>query len=239
MFSGFWQIWRKFSVLGALLAILAGCSGRSVDVVQPHLFKIMADRMSEELIARNILDNSRAYVAGFWSAPAAYGTELFQRLSPDCLFEDTVTVLPGSTFSLSTKHSDKVLMSDAGFIISGMRQTITVNMIAITDWDGDGRKDWLVSCLVETPRGGKNRDYYVVIADPPDEGALRGLVVAVYEFSGLVGRLYLRENRTAAEATRNGDTAVLEESVPGLRPITAPPQGAPSRGGGVQERPLD
>ena len=235
----------KIAPLAVLLALLftGGC-GKSVDVVQPGQFKIMADRMSEELIARDILDSSRRYTAGVWGGgDVEYGKALFTRLSPDFLFEDSVGVLPAATFASGIRHSDRVLMREAGFTIQGLRQNIAVNMIAVTDWNGDGRKDWLVSCLVDTPRGGKSRDYYVVIADPPEQGALRGSVVAIYESFGLAGRLYMRESTLADQngaGSPSGGAAptVVEDTVPGLKPVTTPPGSAPSPKEGLEERSL-
>lgn len=229
--------WIQISLMACLLLVLAGCD-RTVDVVQAEQFKVMADRMSDELIARKILDSSRAYVAGVWGeGDRDYGAELFRRLPPDMLFDDTGGMLPGASFATAVRHSDKVEVGKNGFIIKGLRQTVKVNMIAVTDWDGDGNKDWLVSCFVDNLQG-KKRDYYVVVSDPQPEGPLKATVVAVYEDYGLTGKLFMRESSVAKPAESSASTAV-EESVPGLRTITTPPSTAPTTKGGVQERTLD
>lgn len=216
-------------LLGLLLAALAalnGCAGRNVEVVQADQFKTMADRMHEELIARNILDSDRAYVSGLWGGgDANYGEVLFQRLSPDFLFEDVVGGVPGSTFAASLRPGDGVQKTPGGFTIRRVRQSMKVNMVAITDWDGDGKKDWIISCAVDGLRGGKTRDYYVIVADPPEQGILQGKVAAVYESFGVAGRLYLRESvkKSAAPADDSGPS-VVEDTVPGLRSVTTPPK---------------
>lgn len=214
------------------LVPLAGCAGKTVDVVQADQFKVMADRMHEELIARDILDKDRDYVSGLLgSGDANYGEILFKRLSPDFLFEDVVGGTPGNTFAAIVFRGDGVQKRPGGFTIRRVRQSMKVNMIAITDWDGDGKKDWIVSCAVDGLRGGKTRDYYVVIADPTaqgDQGPLKGKVAAVYESFGVAvaGKLYVRESAqksTEAPASEAAPT-VVEESVPGLRPVTTPPK---------------
>lgn len=234
---------RKLYFLMAVLAcalFAAGC-GRTVEVVQARQFKIMADRMPEELMARGILDASRDYVTGLWDdGGGEYGMALFTRLVPDFLFEDAAGKLSSPSFAATVKAGDVVRRHDAGFVIQGMRRNIGVNMIAVTDWDGDGRKDWLISCLVEDSRGGKSRDYYVIVADPPAKGPLRGAVAAVYESFGLAGRLYMRESRAQAGGAPADGGA--EETVPGLRAVTVPPHagsgGKNEEGGKVRERAL-
>ena len=224
------------------LACLGACAGRTVDVVQPAQFKIMADRMPDELEARNIIDKNRDYVAGL--LPAAdihYGNVLFSRLSPDALFDDIASGSGGRSFAASVRPGDQVARHDKGFSIHRARQNIVVNMIAVTDWEGDGRKDWLVSCQVENLRGGKNRDYYVIIPepDPAGQGPLNAHVAAVYESFGIAGRLYVRESARKADAPASDSAApVVEEAVPGLRPVTIPPEKNKNSGSGLQERSL-
>ena len=216
----------RYTLISLLLAavVMTGCAGRTVDVVQADQFKLMADRMPDELIARDILDQNRDYVAGLLGSDTNYGQALFQRLSPDFLFEDTVQAAYGTSFAASVLPSDRVQQRPLGFTLRRLRQNITVNMVAITDWNGDGQKDWIVSCTVENARGGKVRDYYVIIADPQEQGPLKGSVAAVYESFGVAGRLYMRdsvrkENAPAAE----GSPTAVEEAVPGLRQVTTPP----------------
>lgn len=224
----------------AALTALTGCAGKTVDVVQEGQFKTMADRMHEELIARHIIDNDRAYVAGLLGSNANYGDILFQRLSPDFLFEDAVGAASGATFAASVFRGDHVQKHPNGFTIKRVRQSMKVNMIAVTDWDGDGKKDWIVSCAVDGLRGGKARDYYVIITDPPEQGPLQGKVAAVYESFGVAGRLYVRESAKQSATTDDNGPTVVEEAVPGLRPVTTPPK-AKDKGAkreGLEERNL-
>lgn len=229
------------ALLAGALA-LAGC-GKTVEVVQADHFRTMVHRMPQELIARGVIDDSRSYMASLWDRGEDYGQALFTRFVPDFLFEDAVGGgAEAASFAAGVKPDDHVRRHDAGFAILGMRRDVKVDMIAVTDWDGDGSGDWLVSCLVESRRGGKSRDYYVVVSDPPADGPLRGVVAAVYESFGLAGKLYLRESKAGnTPKGRAGDEEMVEETVPGLRPVTAPPasrSGGEERKGGIQERNL-
>lgn len=231
--------------LGACLIalLLSGCAGKPVDVVQPAQFKNMADRMSKELIARNLLDNARNYVAPLtpsFNAPD-YGAALFTRLSPAFLFEDRVQAAPAASFAAGVRPGDRVQRRGNGFTIHTLNKKISVNMIAVADWDNDGRDDWIVSCLVEPANGGRTRDYYVVIPAPAASGPLQGTAVAVYECFGLACTLYMRETKIPEVPASDGTakTTVIE-TVPGLKPVTLPPGApAPAEEDGLIEKNLD
>lgn len=222
-------------------AFMAGCAGKTVDVVQPAQFKILADHMSKELIAHNLLDSSRAYVSPLISSVAGdYGPQLYKRLSPAFIFEDTAYGMNASTFASSVTPSDRAKVDENGFVIKYLQRTVTVNMVALVDWDGDGNKDWLVSCMVEPHNGARTRDYTIIIPDPKTEGPLQGRVIGVYECFGLACTLYMRESAsapTSAELESN-----TSDTVPGLKPVTQPPGTnlpASAKEGKLQERPLD
>ena len=128
-----------------------------------------------------------------------------------------------------------------GFTIHTLNKKISVNMIAVADWDNDGRDDWIVSCLVEPANGGRTRDYYVVIPAPAASGPLQGTAVAVYECFGLACTLYMRETKIPEVPASDGTakTTVIE-TVPGLKPVTLPPGApAPAEEDGLIEKNLD
>lgn len=235
----------SYKSLGAcLLALtLTGCAGKPVDVIQTAQFKKMAQRMGKELIARDLLDNAGKYVVPLMPdfSSDEYGAALFQRLSPSFLFDDNVRASPPATFAASIRPGDRVTHRDNGFTIHALNKTITLNMIAVADWNNDGRDDWIVSCLVEPSRGGRTRDYYVVIPAPAPSGPLRGTAVAVYECFGLACTLYMRETKIPdAPAADSAEKTPVIDTVPGLRPVTLPPgSAAPAEEPGVVEKDLE
>ncbi len=233
----------KHSLGACLIALLLiGCAGKPVDVVQPAQFKNMADRMSKELIARHLLDDAGNYVAPLTPAFGApdYGAALFTRLSPSFLFEDKVQAAPPASFAASVKPGDRVQRRENGFVIHTLSKKISINMIAVADWDDDGRDDWIVSCLVEPVNGGRTRDYYVAIPAPAASGPLQGTAVAVYECFGLACTLYMRETKIPDVPTSGGAKTMVIETVPGLKPVTLPPGApAPVEKNGLMEKNLD
>lgn len=221
--------------------VLSACSGKSVDVVQPQQFKILADHMSKELIAHNLLDDNRSYVSPFVSSSSNdYGPQLYKRLSPSFIFDDSAYGMSASSFAASVTPGDRAKVNDNGFVINYLRQKVTVNMIALVDWDNDGNKDWLVSCLVEPHNGARTRDYTILIPNPPAEGPLQAKVIGVYECFGLACTLYMRESATAPTPAENASN--VSDTVPGLKPVTLPPGSAlpnNAKEEGLQERTLE
>ncbi len=237
-----------FSLLLVVCLLLPAC-GRQVEIIQPHQFKLMADHMPNELINRDILDSSRNYVAGVWEEkPQAYGNILYERLLANFVFSETVISDKTGSFanivSANSKENSVVKRKDGFSIVTvkkegkkkknnfNLERRLDVDMVAITDWDGDGQKDWIVACKLLNTRGAIPRIYYVTIANPAPVGMLRGKVVAVYDDMGPFGRLYLSESTTKSSAQ-------VEDVVPGLRPVTSPPVAKPKEENKIKERTLD
>ena len=139
----------RFCVLLCLGGLLFGCSTRPVVVVEKDQFIRMARAMPKELQARNLLDDQGSYVAPMsFAGYKNYGDELFRRLSPSFMFgETTHDVYLGATFAATILPDSRVKQWDNGFRISHATQTITVNMVAIADWNNDGQDEWIVSCI--------------------------------------------------------------------------------------------
>ncbi len=233
-----------------IMCLLLPACGRQVEVVQAHQFKLMADRMPNELIARDIIDNSRDYVPGVWSAElASYGDILYKRLSPDFIFSDVAVQVNATSFaqavSLNPKENSVVMRKQGFGLVTTksikkrkrkdnitLERRIDVDMVAISDWDGDGKKDWFIACKLLRTRGAVPRIYYVVVPNPAPSGVLKGNVVAVYDDMGAFGRLYLRESAAKISAP-------VEDVVPGLRSVTTPPQQVNTKPQGIKERTLD
>ncbi len=235
-----------------IISILLPACGRQVDVVQTHQFKLMADRMPKELMARNIIDSSRDYMPSTWgSGSVAYGEILYRRLSPAFLFGDVVEKQTHNSFAemvTSNQKENSVVMRTNGFGIvsikkekstkgkrktnTNIEQRVDVDMVAVTDWDGDEQNDWIISCKVLRTRGAIPRIYYIVVSNPNVVGTLRGGVVAVYDDLGAFGRLYMRESMVKTYAP-------VEDVVPGLKAVTMPPTTEAKTQNNIQERVLD
>ena len=217
----------------ALCALLAAC-GKTVQVVQPDQFKLMADRMPAELEARGLIDSARDYRPALGiGARDDYGAVLYARLAPDFLFEDMAQGAP-SSFAAGLTPRQSARMRPAGFSITEPRRTLHVDMVAVADWDDSGTDDWIIAATIERA-GLVQRVYYVVVQNPAEEGTLRATPVAVYEDLGITGKLYVRDGKAPVAAGK------VEETVPGLRPVTEPPEKNPAKKAptsGVKERNL-
>ncbi len=240
---------RHIFLLLILSIILVGC-GRQVEVIQSHQFKLMADRMPNELIARNVLDSSRNYVPTLWGEfESDYGPLLFERLAADFIFEDEVNSAKATSFANIIRENPKdniVIMRPNGFtVISNLKpktkknkskvkaeRRVEIDMVAVTDWDDNGEADWLVAGKLLRTRGAIPRIYYIVIPNPAQIGMLRGNIIGIYDDLGPVGRLYMRESAVKK-------SSAVEDVVPGLKPITTPPSDVKMHEPSIKERDLD
>ena len=235
----------RVCALLCLGCLLAGCgTTRPVVVVEKDEFMKMAHNMPKELKARNLLDDQGSYVAPMsFAGYKNYGDVLFQRLSPSFMFGETAhDVYLGATFAATILPDSRVKHWDNGFSIRHATQTITVNMVAIADWNSDGQDEWIVSCFVEPKRGGRTRIYYVLVPPPlNDQEKLKGTVAAVYECFGLSCTLYVRDSKVIQRDAADPllPPTEVHDVVPGLQPVTTPPNKAKQKSGeGLEERSL-
>ncbi len=242
------------------LAMLTACTTKPVHVIQAQQFKLMAARMPQELIARKLISSNQNYTVA--TAPFTqikYGQALYDGLNPSFLIGDVVSSAP-STFAQSLSPQEKVSIHATGFSIEAKApalddkgkpaygaagRRIDVDMVAISDWDGNGQDDWIVTCRYIKNYGAYPRIYYMVIPRTPLAPAssmtsiakkLPATVIAIYEEAGPKGRMYLRESK-AHDSKKNFGQA--QDVVPGLKNITEPPSAtkkAPANT--VQERNL-
>ncbi len=233
-------------LLGSL-CVLAACSTKPVTVMEPAQFTLMGNHMGKELIDRKILDSNMKYTAGSKAQGGKdYGKILYAQLSPHFLFDD-IARNSASTFAGSLKKGETVAMQANGFSISsapvqskrkvtyaGSGRRIDVALVAISDWEGDGQQDWLISCRYVQKIGALPRVFYLAVPQNTiKEGQpLQAKVISVYEDLGVAGRLYLRESQTEKaqkseeKPTKSFDAQQGEAHhvVPGLKNITAPPK---------------
>ncbi|MDR3319861.1 MAG: hypothetical protein LBS77_02730 [Desulfovibrio sp.] len=222
-----------FLVLLCFAALFAGCGVKPVTVVDEIRFDQMAKRMTRELQARHILTSDRSRIFAFsFDSFKDYGDTLFHRLSPSFIFGDSGHVYPGKTFAATMQPESRVQHNANGFSINHPTQKLDLNMIAVVDWNDDGEKEWLVSCLVEPKRGGLTRTYYVLVP-PPRDGTerLEGTVAAIYECLGLACNLYVRDSKsiTRAAADPLALPTEVQDLMPGLQPVTTPPDKKPTK----------
>ena len=158
------------------------------------------------------------------------------------MFGDSGHVYLGETFAATLLPGSRVQHRPNGFSIDHPTQKLDISMVAILDWNDNGEKEWLVSCLVEPKKGGLARTYYVLVPPPRDDGErLRGTVAAVYECFGLACSLYVRDSRNISRVAGNPlmPPTEVQDLTPGLQTVTTPPDGkAAKSGSGLEERNL-
>ncbi len=226
-----------------LPALCCACATtRPVDVVEKKDFIQMARAMRTEMQSRGLLDKDGFYKETIPAASdgVAYGEILYRQLSPSFMFDDTAGhVYLGETFRATRTPRSRVQQHAHGFTIFHPTQTLRVTMLAIADWDDDGEKEWIVSCRVVPLRGGRTREYYLLV--PPPKHAkerLSGTVVAVNDCFGLACTLYVKKTAAPRRGEEIAATPV-EDVAPGLENVTeAPATGAARKSGGLEERSL-
>lgn len=217
----------RSAALLVCLCLLAGCGVRTVSVIDDKGFAEMSRRMPEEMRARKLLTAEGDYLTRLTPETRAYGEILLATLSPDFLFDDTGGhVYLGETFRATRTPSSRVSIRDNGFTLRHPTQIVTVSMLGVLDWDGNGTDEWLASCRVEPLRGSRVRTYYILIPPPVRAGQpLKAGVAALYECYGLACTMYV--NKALALHGEGNDAAApatpVQDSVPGLQQVTEPP----------------
>jgi hypothetical protein len=213
-----------------LSALLSGCvmstivatvSGDTVTVLDDSGFRSLAQRFKPALQAKRLLDGDGNWVeplVSLTSAPADAGNRLFRRLSPAFRFQRTDAAQAPATFTASRVEGDELAMSSRGFsLVQGTRR-VSVSLIALADWNGDGKDDWIVRCAVrasQPPTDGFARDYYLVITNP-DAALFRPQMIGVYDCHN--------QNCVAYADGRNCPPEDLTVDLrAGQRIVTAPP----------------
>ncbi|MDD3683252.1 hypothetical protein [Desulfovibrio desulfuricans] len=240
------MVLSRICALLCLGCLLAGCgTTRPVVVVEKDEFMKMAHNMPKELQARDLLDKDGSYTAPMsFKGLKDYGDILFTRLSPSFMLQNDTAhdVYLGETFSATILPDSRVQRFPNGFSINHATQKLKVNMVGIADWNGDGQDEWIVSCFVEPKRGGRTRIYYVLVPPPlNDQEKLKGTVAAVYECFGLSCTLYVRDSKVIQRDAADPllPPTEVHDVVPGLQPVTTPPDKAKQKSGeGLEERSL-
>ncbi|HIV99965.1 MAG TPA: hypothetical protein H9894_02085 [Candidatus Desulfovibrio intestinipullorum] len=221
--------------------LLAGCaqgSGRSAEVVDNGEYARLIRLFPKQMQAQGLADTGLAYHdAG--KPDGQFGTLMFDRLSPDFLFnEKGHHIYLGATFHQTLTPSSRVYpdRDGQGFAIVHPSQRLAMRMLAVVDWNRDDHDDWLMRCTVETFRGNRVRHYYVLAPAPSGREMTHGTILASVEEMGLARPiLQARDMSGYGRSEDELPPTVVEDALPGERPVTAPPTHDKSSGG-VQER---
>lgn len=229
--------------LACSLSVLAGCALSGPQVVDDKDYAQMIRRFPKVMQEKGFADSQLHYTAALKFGSGHYGEVLHNRLSPDFLYTEQKPgqdVYLGDTFHetltpMSHEYMDK---DGAGFRIVHPSQKVSVRMLAVLDWNGDGKDDWLVLCRVENYRGSLTRDYYLLLPDPDSvRGMLHAVVAATAESrgAGLTPVTSLRNTDAFGKKDAEMPQTKVKELEPGRETVTEPPSSKHPEGG-VQER---
>lgn len=153
--------------LAACLSLAAGCApqnSRMVEALDGGQFVAMSRAMRPVMLKKNIVDDKGDwYSPMFSSRPADAGKTLVDRLSPAFRFPGShLAVAP--TFRAMLTPDARVKYQDNKAVIEQGMNRVSLELVAVTDWNNDGVDDWLVNCrtgYTDTPQ--RFREYYLVI----------------------------------------------------------------------------
>jgi hypothetical protein len=226
-------ILRRFFMQGFLLFFallcLSACGLRSVHVVQEHQFQNMCAQLRPEMMRRSLLDEQGNYLSNpllAFTSKKDYGETLFQYLSPSFRYNADNPMSAPKTFAESVASRRDVQVRDYGFTLKQGLDSVDLNLIAQSDWEGDGQKEWLLSCKVTSHGAPISRMYYLALPDLEAKGVLTARTLAVFECVAYDCNLHLPQAGTPAYAPE----APVIESMPGPRAITSPPANPPTAG---------
>ncbi len=134
-------------------------------------FNTMLPVLAPLLREKGVLDNKDSWYEpvfsfkNFGDAGNA-GEILLHRLSPAFRFPGIEKNQIPPTFAALLGDTAQVVTTKTGFEAQVGLDTVKVSLVALTDWNKDGKDDWLVVCRVQPSSAPQaRRDYYVVITD--------------------------------------------------------------------------
>ena len=153
--------------LAACLSLAAGCApqnSRMVEALDGGQFVAMSRAMRPVMLKKNIVDEKGDwYSSMFPSRPADAGKTLVNRLSPAFRFPGS-RIPETATFRSMLTPDARVKTADNKATIEQGMNRVSLELVAVTDWNNDGVDDWLVNCrtgYTDTPQ--RFREYYLVI----------------------------------------------------------------------------
>lgn len=243
---------RVFWVILALLGGLNGCVASSisatVEPVNDDEFRAMIKVLRPQMKKQGVIDAEGAWYSPMFgsSVPTDAGQVLLTRLSPAFRFPGMKAELLPSNFKGMLAASAEIKVSESSFSVKQGLDKIFVGLLAVTDWNHDGKNDWLVLCRIEpqsTP-GGK-REYYLAVTDlekpifVPQVIAIRDCVFGRCQVLGTVEEPGLVQDSAAAEIQQGQEAVTQAPKEPVLTPARAKQTSgkisAPPRASGTQE----
>lgn len=224
---------RSIAVL-CLACLLGGCftpaGNLTVQPLDEHEFRTMAAALRPQLTGHGLLTDDGAWYApvlslagmGFGSTKHA-GTVLLDRLSPAFRFPGLDTALLPESFRGMLTDGAQVTVTDHSFTILQGVDKLYVSLLALTDWNRDGRDDWLVLCRVEPQNQTDTRRDYYLLVDDPTAPVLTPKVLAVRDCVN--GRCRVVATADAPGLTPDSPAVELMQ---GQQNVTQPPTSAPA-----------
>ena len=220
------RFFPQFCILLCIPLCVSACSLRSVRVVQERQFKTMCAQLRPEMIRRSLLDEQGHYFSSPLPALPSKndcGESLFRYLSPSFRYSANPMAAP-KTFAESAASIHDVHIRDFGFTLKQGLDTVDLDLIARSDWEGDGRQEWLLSCKVTFGGVPVDRTYYLALPALEAEGVLSARLLAVFECIAYDCGLHWPQAGESAYAPE----APVFESMPGQRAVTSPAANSPA-----------
>lgn len=153
-------------LVSAMLAACAPGGMRMVDAVDGNAFTTMSRAMHGEMLRRNLVDSRGSWYSPVFSfGPFRAGEKLVDRLSPRFRFPRAGVAVPDTFRGMMGEDARLVLRGPVAVIEQGISR-VELRLLAVADWNGDGKDDWLVRCRVGTATEPKKyRDYYLAVLD--------------------------------------------------------------------------
>ncbi|UZP68846.1 hypothetical protein N1030_07695 [Desulfovibrio mangrovi] len=158
-------------------------------------FAVFAKRFLPELTKRNILvqDGTPApqtpillhgttTPAGEYQ-PKSYGKDLYDRLSLRFMWsaEERANVIEAVTHSSMPSTGEALNINESSLVVVGEFSTDIYTLVALLDWNQDGKRDWLVRYRFKPSVEAPSSSRLLVIPAPQPEGILEAEVIEAVE----------------------------------------------------------
>ena len=150
----------------SMLAACAPQKMRMVDAKDDVAFVTMYRAMKPAMLERHLVDEAgNWYVPLVASGPDDAGLRLVDRLSPRFCSAELNEAGARSFREMLMPH-DKVTVGPVSATLRMQSHTVRLQLTAVTDWSGDGKDDWLVTCrTAKNSAPEEPREYFLLITD--------------------------------------------------------------------------
>lgn len=156
--------------LAGVLALLSACAPhgmRMVDAKDEVAFVTMYHAMKPAMLKKELVDaEGNWYTPVVTLGPEDAGLAFLDRLSPRFCNAD-LHEPPVKSFRYMTGPGDVVKVGAWSASIRTQDWAAKFKLAAVTDWNDDGRDDWLVSCRIDLQNASREaKEYFLLITDP-------------------------------------------------------------------------